>query len=147
MIRIRTTRYLRGILGCLDREVSLNDDLLADLAEVTDERDRFRSAWTSARRRATSHRANLRALCRTNGALAVRLARVEAERDRLLAEQTCFAAGSLGGHDVAERLQATAAAADLPIGPDATPDDWHRAVRAAIEDIQARKAAAAEVAA
>jgi len=120
---------IRAVTAERDRARNWAVALEQQLARVTVERDAGTDIITG--------------LADTTDTLIDDVERLTAETTRLLAEQARVAAGSLGGHDVAERLQATAAAADLPIGIDATPDDWHLAVKAAIEEIARRTQAQA----
>jgi len=108
VIRIRTARYLRELLDRVDSEVSLNAARRAELIEIAEQRDRARN-WAVVLEQQ---------LAAAEDGTGIRLAREQ--RDTALAQ--------------AEAARAAAEAADLPIGLDATPDDWHRAVRAAIED-------------
>lgn len=142
-------RYLR-LVADHDRERTLNNDLLAEVQDLTAQRDQARAIAVDLEQQlAVEIQASRDLVAAVNGrgrelrirrddlvdALKADVKRLTADRDRARDTATRMA-------DLADRMQAAAEAADLPIGLDVTAEDYRAAVRTVIEDV-ARRAAAA----
>ncbi|MFI1580066.1 hypothetical protein [Embleya sp. NPDC020630] len=155
MIRLITTGRLADLTGDLDREATLNNDLLADLEEVTKERDAHAAEsrqrgcdaakWAGLYEQTIAERDQARAI-------AVDLEQELAEAQASLAGEDYMAAMIREVRDqrdrmaaLADTMQAAAEAADIPVVAGLDPDDCRAAVRAVLADIAARKKVAADL--
>jgi hypothetical protein len=142
MIRLITTRTLDRLAGDYTREAKLNDDVLADLEEVTKERDALAAEsrqrgcdaakWAGLYEQAIAERDQARAIAVD---LEQQLAAAADGDTRELREQRDQALA------LAETARAAAEAADIPVVDGLDADEYLTAMRSVLADIAARKKA------